>query len=260
MSIQQKWHIVWKSTYNHNSFIKCFCFPFATQLSPVTITGNIGLLIGNFSVLDKHSWCKWKPCYSSMRVELSWRSSKKVLISSYFAKCWSHFGSEDSWISSCLLSCFWPTSMQGMVHGLPITWRKDSFTLRTDAQWFALRYWVRRLKTILHRVKSLRQGRENKKGHQGCSSGNFKKILRQGSFKKNWWSIFYKKMKFTFPGRWPWTLASNSSEKNRDAEASQVVGMVSDRCEMYCHEKQCQNKVRSSPWSLLHQARPSPEI
>jgi len=61
---------------------------------------------------------------------------------------------------------------------------EGSFTLRTDAQWFALRYWVRRLKTILHRMKSLRQGRENKKGIKVFKC-NFKKILRPGSFKKN---------------------------------------------------------------------------
>ena len=68
-------------------------------------------------------------------------------------------------------------------------WLEDgSYTLRTDAEWYALRYWIRRVSSILRRMKSLRQAKENKKGIKVFKC-NFKKILKQCSFKKNYWSF-----------------------------------------------------------------------
>ena len=70
-----------------------------------------------------------KPCFWN-----SWVCKECVFIWIWY---WSHFGSEilgeAATLLPCfspreaatLLPCFSPTSMQGMVHGLPTTWRKD---------------------------------------------------------------------------------------------------------------------------------------
>ena len=115
-------------------------------------------------------------------VELSWRSSKRCFhLTLPNAEAILVQGFLEKQLSLVMFLTYFNAR-----HG---TWfthhlEEGSFTLRTDAQWFALRYWVRRPKTILHRMKSLRQGRENKKGTKVFKC-NFKKILRQGSFKKN---------------------------------------------------------------------------
>ena len=66
---------------------------------------------------------------------------------------------------------------------------EGSFTLRTDAQWTE--------DNTAQGKKKLRQGRENKKGIKVFKC-NFKKILRQGSFKKNWWSFSTRKWSLPF--------------------------------------------------------------
>ena len=94
------------------------------------------------------------------------------------------FWLRDSWRSSCPLAMF--LTYFNARHG---TWfthylEDGSFTFRSDSQWYALRYWITRLKTILHRMRSLKQRRESKKGIKVFKC-NFKKNLKTCSFKKN---------------------------------------------------------------------------
>ena len=93
------------------------------------------------------------------------------------------FWLRDSWRSSCPLAMF--LTYFNARHGTWFThWLEEgSFTLRSDSQWYALRYWITRLKTILLSMRSLKQG-ESKKGIKVFKS-NFKKVLKKCSFKKN---------------------------------------------------------------------------
>jgi len=67
------------------------------------------------------NWSPVFPLWGGSKLEIP-----KNVFASYFCQMLQPFWFRDSWRSSCLLQCFWPTSMQGMVHGLPITWRKEA--------------------------------------------------------------------------------------------------------------------------------------
>ena len=184
-------------------------------------------------------------------VEVSWRSQRMCLHLT-FAKCCSHFGSGilGEAAVSCNVSDLLQCKAWYMVYPSP------------GGRKLYLENWCTMVCTSI-----LGQKTEDNTAQDGITeAGKREQERNQGvqvQLQENFEARFFQKelmiilkMKFTFPGQWPWTLASNSSEENRHAEASQVVGMVSDRCEMYCHEEQCQNKVRSSPWSLCTRLDP----
>ena len=127
---------------------------------------------------------------------------------------------------------------------------EGSFTLRSDSQWFALRYWIRRLKSILHRMRSLHAA-ESKKGIKVFKS-NFKKVLKTCSFKKNKWSFSTRKWLLPFQANDLGQLSITAGGKIACSRQCCWHGVT---CEMYCQE-QSQNKVRSSSWSLCTRLDP----
>lgn len=127
---------------------------------------------------------------------------------------------------------------------------EGSFTLRSDSQWFALRYWIRRLKSILHRMRSLHAA-ESKKGIK-VFKANCKKVLKTCSFKKNKWSFSTRKWLLPFQANDLGQLSITAGGKIACSRQCCWHGVT---CEMYCQE-QSQNKVRSSSWSLCTRLDP----
>ena len=186
MSIQQKWHIVWKAPTTiilYKMLLFSICY--------TTFSSDHHR---KYTAADWKLQCSGQTLMMQMEallflyeVELSWRSSKRCFhLTLPNAEAILVQGFLDKQLSLVMFLTYFNAR-----HG---TWfthhlEEGSFTLRTDAQWTE--------DNTAQGKKKLRQGRENKKGIKVFKC-NFKKILRQGSFKKNWWSFSTRKWSLPF--------------------------------------------------------------